>query len=139
MASPITIEAFVPVSPEVAWRAYVEPQAITQWNQASPDWHCPSAEVHLVVGGTHRARMEARDGSMGFDLCAVYEEVNSPSAFTMRLDDDRLVRTTFVAEPGGTRVTTVFDPESTHPVEMQREGWQAILNSYAAFVVRSAV
>jgi uncharacterized protein YndB with AHSA1/START domain len=134
MIQPIRIEALVPVAPEVAWVAFTTPDAITQWNQASPDWHCPSASVDLRVGGKHVARMEARDGSFGFDYEGTYEEVDAPRAVALRIDDGRLARTTFEATPRGTRVVTVFDPETTHPIEMQRAGWQAILNSYAAYV-----
>jgi uncharacterized protein YndB with AHSA1/START domain len=134
----VTIETVVPVSPADAWAAYTDPQAITRWNQASPDWHCPSATVDLRPGGAHRARMEARDGSVRFDLTGVYEEVDAPHALMLRLDDGRRARTTFAPEGGSTRVTTVFDPEATNPVEMQRDGWQAILDSYAAHVARQA-
>ncbi|MEZ6141013.1 MAG: SRPBCC domain-containing protein [Zavarzinella sp.] len=91
-SKPITIEIVVPVPAAVAWRAYTSPEAITQWNQASPDWHCPSAEVDLRVGGRHVARMEARDGSFGFDFAATIEEMEEPHVLTLRLDD-RLVRT----------------------------------------------
>jgi uncharacterized protein YndB with AHSA1/START domain len=134
---PITIEAFVPVSPEQAWEAYTSPAAITQWNQASPEWHCPSAQVDLRVGGRHCARMEARDGSFGFDYGGTYEVVDKPHVLTLRLDDDRLVRTSFISEGSGTRVRTVFDPEAINSIELQRTGWQAILDSYAAYVGRS--
>lgn len=130
----ITIDAFVPVPPAPAWTAFTAPEAITQWNQASPDWHCPWARVDLRVGGRHVARMEARDGSVGFEYEGTYEEVDVPRALTLRLDDDRRVRTTFAAEGTGTRVTTTFDPEATNSPELQRQGWQAILDSYAAFV-----
>jgi uncharacterized protein YndB with AHSA1/START domain len=134
----ITIEAYVARPPADAWRAYTEASAIVQWNQASPDWHCPHAEVDLRVGGRHLARMEARDGSAGFDLTARYVEVDAPRALGMRLDDGRPVRTTFEPEGAGTRVRTTFEAEGTHPVEMQRAGWQAILDSYAAFAERGA-
>ncbi len=80
--------------------------------------------------------MEARDGSVGFDLTGVYEEVDAPHALTLRLDDGRSARTTFVAEAEGTRVTTAFNPKASNPGEMQRDGWQAILDSYAAHVAR---
>lgn len=137
MTTRITVETFVPVPPATAWAAFTTPQAITQWNQAAPDWHCPTAEVELRPGGRHVARMEARDGSMGFDFAATYTEVDAPHALTLTLDDGRTARTSFVAEAGGTRVTTVFDPETQNPVEMQRDGWQAILDSYAAHVAAS--
>lgn len=137
MTAAITIEAFVPTSSKQAWDAFTAPTAITQWNQASPEWHCPSATVELQVGGKHVARMEARDGSFGFDFEGVYEEVDASRAITLRLDDGRRARTTFVVEGEGTRVVTTFDPESDNPAEMQRAGWQAILDSYAAYVRRS--
>lgn len=138
MTVAIVIEAFVPVSPKQAWDAFTTPSAITQWNQASPEWHCPSATVELHVGGKHVARMEARDGSFGFDFEGVYDEVDAPRAITLRLDDGRKARTTFVADGAGTRIATAFDSESGNPAEMQRAGWQAILDSYAAYVRRSA-
>lgn len=138
MTTTITIEAHVPVPPETAWRAFTNPDAITAWNFASPDWCCPKAEVDLRVGGTHRARMEARDGSFGFDFEGTYEEVDAPRALTLRIADGRRARTTFEAVAGGTRVRTVFDPESVNPVDMQRAGWQAILDTYAAYVERTA-
>ena len=137
MTEPIRIETVVAARPEAAWAAYTSPQVIMAWNQASPDWHCPAASVDLRPGGRHHARMEARDGSFGFDFEATYEEVDAPSALTLRLADGRSVRTTFVEEGDGTRVNTVFDPETQNPVEMQRDGWQAILDSYASFVARS--
>lgn len=133
----ITIETEVAASPEDAWRAFTSPDAITEWNQASPEWHCPSAEVDLRPGGRHVARMEARDGSMGFDFAATYEEVDAPRALTLRLDDDRRARTTFEPSGAGTRVRTVFDPESENSRELQRAGWQAILESYRDYVARS--
>jgi predicted 3-demethylubiquinone-9 3-methyltransferase (glyoxalase superfamily)/uncharacterized protein YndB with AHSA1/START domain len=133
-AAPLIVEAWVPASPRQAWSAFTTAAAITQWNQASPDWHCPSATVDLRVGGKHVARMEARDGSFGFDFEGVYEEIEPARALTLRMDDGRRARTTFVAEGAGTRVTTSFDPEASNPEEMQRAGWQAILDSYAAYV-----
>lgn len=136
MTQAVTIETFVHAPPRAAWDAFTTPSAIMQWNQASPDWHCPSAEVELKVGGKHLARMEARDGSFGFDFSGIYEEVDAPHALCLRLDDGRSARTIFVAEGDGTRVTTRFDLETTNPAEMQRMGWQAILDSYAAHVAR---
>lgn len=136
MTRQITVTAHVSLPPEQAWKAFTTPDAITQWNQAAPEWHCPSASVDLRVGGAHVARMEARDGSFGFDFKGTYEKVAAPHAVTLRLDDGRRARTTFVRDGAGTRVTTVFDPEAQNPVDMQRDGWQAILDSYAAFAAR---
>ena len=136
MTDPIKIETHVPVPRELAWAAYTEADAITQWNFASPEWCCPSAQVDLRKGGRHIARMEARDGSMGFDFEGTYEEVDAPSTLSLRLDDGRLSRTTFEPKEDGTRVQTVFDPDASHPADMQKDGWQAILDNYAAYVAQ---
>ncbi len=134
MTDQITVEVHVPAPPEAAWEAYTSPDAITQWNFASPEWCCPSADVDLREGGRHCARMEARDGSMGFDFAGTYEAVDAPASLTLRLDDGRRSHTTFEQEDQGTRIRTVFDPDTSHPTEMQRDGWQAILDTYAAYV-----
>ena len=134
MTQPITVETYVPVPPEQAWAAHTDADAITRWNFASPDWHCPSAEVDLRAGGRHCARMEAKDGSFGFDYEGVYETVDAPAAFVLVLGAGRRVETTFTSESRGTRVRTVFDADASAPIDMQREGWQAILDNYAAFV-----
>ena len=137
MSEEVTTTTSVKSSPERAWHAFTPADAITEWNQASPDWHCPRAEVDLREGGKHFARMEARDGSFGFDFTGIYDEVDPPHALTLRLDDGRRARTTFEADGDRTRVQTVFDAETTNPLEMQRDGWQAILDSYAAYVGRT--
>lgn len=136
MPDPITVETQVNAPPETAWQIFTDPDAITRWNFASPEWRCPRAEVDLRPGGRHVARMEARDGSVGFDFEGTYEEVEEPHAITLRLDDGRRARTTFTPVDTGTRVRTVFDPEATHPTDMQRDGWQAILDNYAALIAK---
>ena len=136
MTDQITIETHVAVPPDRAWAAYTDTDAITQWNFASLDWCCPSAQVDLREGSRHVARMEAKDGTMGFDFEGTYEEVVASSALSLRLDDGRLSRTTFEPVAGGTRVRTVFDADATHSAEMQRDGWQAIFDNYAAYVAQ---
>ena len=130
----ITIEAMVAAPPERAWQAFTTPADITNWNFASDDWCCPGAEVDLRVGGRYAARMEAKDGSFGFDFEGVYEDVDPQKAVTLLLGDGRRARTTFDPVDGGTRVQTTFDPEDTNPLEMQRFGWQQILNNFKAHV-----
>jgi uncharacterized protein YndB with AHSA1/START domain len=130
----ITIDTTIAAPVEEVWRAYTTPGDITRWNVASDDWCCPRAEVDLRVGGTHKARMEAKDGSFGFDFEAIYDEVDPPKAITLAMDDGRTARTTFEAMGTGTRVTTVFDAEAQNPIEMQRDGWQAILNNFRRYV-----
>lgn len=129
-AQKITVATEVPLSAERAWQAYTDPNEITQWNFANNEWHCPTASTDLQVGGQHFARMEAKDGSFGFDFEAIYTEVDAPRALAMELGDGRQCRTTFHPAGTGTRVETTFDAEADNSVEMQREGWQAILSNF---------
>ena len=130
----ITIDAMIDAPIDRVWQAYSTPADITQWNFGSDDWCCPRAEVDLKVGGNHKARMEAKDGSFGFDFEAVYEEVVPRKALTMAMSDRRKVRTTFETVGGKTKVTTSFDAETQNSIAMQRDGWQAILNNFKRHV-----
>lgn len=121
-----TIEAPLPN----AWEYWNDPQHIIKWNFASPDWHCPSAENDLKPSGKLRSRMEARDGSMGFDFEATYDEVLTNELISYTIADGRKVSTSFENENGKTRITSVCEAENTFPIEMQRDGWQAILNNF---------
>lgn len=132
----ITIEATVNRPVERVWDAYTTPSDITQWNFASDDWCCPSAETNPRVGGSYTARMEAKDGSFGFDFEAIYEELVPNKVLTLAMADGRRARTTFEPMGEGTKVTTTFDAESQNPVEMQRDGWQAILNNFKRYLER---
>jgi uncharacterized protein YndB with AHSA1/START domain len=129
----VTVSTTVPLPPHLAWRAYTDAHAITQWNFANDDWHCPSANVDLRVGGAYLTRMEAKDGSFGFDFGGTYHEVDAPKALTLVLGDGRKSRTTFEATTEGSIVTTVFDAETENDVEMQQAGWQAILDNYRKY------
>jgi uncharacterized protein YndB with AHSA1/START domain len=130
----ITVQALVECGIDRAWDAYTNPAAITQWNFAVPEWHCPRAENDLRVGGTVRSRMEARDGSMGFDFEGVYTEVVPMERLAYALGEDRTVVATFRdAGHGDTEVSVRFTPDPTNPLDMQRGGWQAILNNYKAY------
>lgn len=133
-AQKITVETTVAAPVEQVWRAYTTPHDITQWNAASEDWCCPSAEVDLRVGGSYKARMEAKDGSFGFDFEAAYSEVVPHTAITLAMCDGRNARTTFESRGNGTVVTTVFDAEGQNSIEMQRAGWQAILDNFKTYV-----
>ena len=132
----ITITALVDAPVEKVWRYWTEPKHITQWNFASDDWCCPRATNDLRVGGTYTARMEARDGSFGFDFGGVWSDVTEGKSLGLKMGDGRSARTTFTREGTGTRVTTVFDAEGSNPLEMQRDGWQAILNNFKRYVER---
>ncbi|AEV33267.1 hypothetical protein Oweho_2295 [Owenweeksia hongkongensis DSM 17368] len=130
----ITIEAAVNASPQKVWDYYTQPKHITQWNFADPSWCCPSAENDLRVGGKYSARMEAKDGSFGFDFEALYDELESPHKMVYSLTDGRKVDITFKETESGTQIIIVFDAETENPIEMQKDGWQAILNNFKKYV-----
>lgn len=129
----VTVQAVVKAPIEQVWSYWTEPEHITKWNQASEDWHAPRAENDLRAGGKFLTRMEAKDGSMGFDFFGVYDEVKLHELITYTLEDGRKVEITFVYLGGETKVVETFDAESTHPVEFQQAGWQAILNNFKQY------
>ncbi len=128
----ITISAKIQADLKKVWEYYTNPLHIVHWNFAHPSWHCPIAENNLVVGGMYNARMEARDGSFGFDFKAIYTEIKTGESFQYRLED-RNVAISF--EPIGlsTEIRIVFDPETENPIEMQQAGWQSILNNFKEY------
>lgn len=131
---PITISATINAPVEKVWTYYTEPEHLMQWNFASDDWMCPSATNDLRVGGTFTSRMEAKDGSFGFDFGGTYSEVVPNERIVYSLSDGRKVELNFSEEDGVTTVETIFDAEKENPEEMQREGWQAILNNFKKHV-----
>lgn len=130
----ISIETTVRAPLEAVWNAWTTPDDIVHWNAASDDWHTTSAAVDLRVGGVFSSRMEAKDGSMGFDLEGTYTEVVAHQRITYTMADGREVVVEFVDEGGAVRVREAFDPETSNPVAMQRQGWQAILDRFARYV-----
>lgn len=126
----IRVETLVNASIDTVWQAWITPEHITQWNFASDDWCCPSAAVEPRQGGRHCARMEAKDGRFGFDFEGTYEVFDEKDRVALRMADGRLVETTFTPEGGATRVVTEFDAETQNDIALQRDGWQAILNSF---------
>lgn len=128
---PVQVSAFTAAPLELAWSCFTEPAWITRWNAASEDWSCPEAVNDLRVGGAFSYRMAARDGSAAFDFSGTWEEVG-PRRLVQRLDDGRRVEVGFAPAGPGTVVTETFDPEGVHPLELQRAGWQAVLDRFAA-------
>jgi len=126
----ITVQTTVNNTLEHAWNAFTLPEAIVQWNFAGEDWHCPSATNDLTVGGAFSYRMEAKDGSFGFDFGGVYSEVVPHQLIHYALPDGRQVKVTFENTDNGILVTESFDPENQNPLEMQQAGWQMILDRY---------
>lgn len=131
--SKISIESVVTASPQTVWECWNKPEHITKWNFAADDWQCPKAVNDLRVGGKYSARMEAKDGSFGFDFEAVYDEVVELKKISYTMEDGRQATTEFSDLNGKTKVTTTFDAENQNPVEMQRDGWQAILNNFRKY------
>ena len=130
----ITVETTVPVKPTQAWEYWTEPKHITKWNQASEDWHTPWAETDLRVGGKFSSRMESTDGKYGFDFWGIYDAVEPPRLLASTLGDGRTVRVVFDPVAEGTKVTETFEAEGENSVELQRQGWQAILDSFRRYV-----
>jgi len=129
----VTVQAMVNAPSTKAWDYYTKPEHITKWNYADPSWHCPSAENDMRVGGTYRARMEAKDGSFGFDFEAVYSELKNGESFTYDMADGRQANVKFVGKGNQTEVVVTFDAETENPIDMQKGGWQAILDSYKRY------
>ncbi|MBM3272049.1 polyketide cyclase [Candidatus Kaiserbacteria bacterium] len=130
MAERITVEVLVDATADMAWQCFTQPEHIMQWNHASDDWRCPRAENDLRVGGRFVSRMEAVDGSEGFDFSGVYTAVVPHERIAYTMDDGRTAEVTFAVEGAGTCVVTVFDAERENPPELQRAGWQAILDNF---------
>jgi len=133
MSQKIQIQANVAVSIAKAWTLWTEPDHITRWNFASDDWSCPRAENDLRAGGRLLYRMEAVDGSIGFDFEGIYDEVVHKAKVAYTMTDGRQVETTFEELGDSTRVSTTFDAEQENPAEMQRMGWQAILDNFKKY------
>jgi uncharacterized protein YndB with AHSA1/START domain len=129
----ITVEAIVNAPIATVWRAWNSPEDIVQWNSASPDWHTPRATVDLREGGTYCSRMEARDGSMGFDFEGTYTRIVEHALIESRFGD-RTLRVEFIPGEQGVTVRETFDAENEFPPEQQRQGWQAILDNFARHV-----
>lgn len=118
----ITIQAVIHAPVEKVWQYWNEPDHITKWNHASDDWHSPYAENDLRAGCRFLFRMEAKDGSFGFDFSGTYDEVVSHERISYTLDDGRKVQITFQSQNGKTEVIETFEAETTHPAELQKQG-----------------
>jgi uncharacterized protein YndB with AHSA1/START domain len=129
----ITVETTVNAPVEKVWKFWSEPKHIMNWCTATDEWHTPRAENDLKTGGTFSTRMEAKDGSFGFDFGGTYDNVKQNELITYTMDDGRKVSVHFASEGGKTKVTETFDPETENPIEMQRDGWQAILDNFKKY------
>jgi uncharacterized protein YndB with AHSA1/START domain len=129
----ITVESIVKAPIEKVWKFWVGPAHIKNWNAASADWHTPHAENDLRVGGKFSSRMEAKDGSFGFDFGGVYDEVETYKTIAYTLSDGRKVKIVFSSMGNETKVKETFEAENTNSIELQRGGWQAILDNFKKY------
>jgi uncharacterized protein YndB with AHSA1/START domain len=134
----ITVETFVKSTLNKVWDAWNNPADIKQWNTAQDDWHTTRSVVDLREGGSFSARMEAKDGSAGFDFEATYTRVVPHEAIEFRMSDGREVTVEFVERSDGILVRETFDAETENPPEMQRAGWQAILDNFGRYIEAKA-
>jgi len=126
----ITVENTINAPVEKVWQYWTQPDHITKWNSASDDWHTPRAENDVREGGKFQIRMEAKDGSMGFDFFGVYDKVKKNEYIEYTMGDGRKVQVSFKGEGNKTKLVESFEAESTNPVELQKGGWQSILDSF---------
>ena len=131
--STITVETTVKAPISKVWEAWNKPEHITQWCQASEEWHAPHAENDLREGGKFKTRMAARDGSMAFDFEGEYTSVEESKRIEYIMPDGRKVKVFFTANDSQTQVVETFDPKNTHSEEMQKAGWQAILDNFKKY------
>ncbi|GAP68941.1 uncharacterized conserved protein YndB, AHSA1/START domain [Bacteroidales bacterium 6E] len=134
MKSRISVNARINAPVEKVWYVMTDPQHIVGWNAASEDWHCPTAENNLIEGGRFVYRMAARDGSMEFDFSGTYDKVIDYQIIEYTLDDERKVTVTFQPDGLNTFIIQAFEPETTFPEDLQRDGWQAILDNFKRYV-----
>jgi uncharacterized protein YndB with AHSA1/START domain len=130
----ITVSANIATTIDQVWKKWTSPLDIIHWNFAHESWHAPNAINDLRVGGTFSYRMEARDGSFGFDFAGTYTTVEDFKKICYTLGDDRSVEVLFEEKENGVLVTETFDPENENPIELQQQGWQMILNNFKNYV-----
>lgn len=130
----IEISTIVDSKLEKVWTYWTETEHIKNWNFASKDWHCPKAESDFKEGGRFSSRMEAKDGSMGFDFGGYYTKIVPNSILGYTLDDEREVTIKFLDKNGKTEIIETFQPENQNPLDLQRQGWQAILTNFKDYV-----
>ncbi|NOT94461.1 SRPBCC family protein [Ferruginibacter sp.] len=129
----LTVQNIINAPIEKVWAYWTAPEHITKWCNASEDWHTPNATNDLRVGGKFSTRMEAKDGSMGFDFGGVYDVVNINEYIAYTLGDERKVNISFTADGNSTKVVENFEAENENPIEMQQGGWQAIMDNFKTY------
>jgi uncharacterized protein YndB with AHSA1/START domain len=132
--TPITIQAIIHAPLEKIWRAWTEPDQIVQWAFAQDDWEAPSAENDIRTGGKFKTVMASKDKTQSFDFTGIYTEVKEQALIEYEMDDGRRVRIEFNSLPDGVKIVQTFDPEQENTIELQRSGWQAILDNFKKHV-----
>lgn len=133
----ITIKTSVNAPVEKVWKYFTQPEHITKWNQASSDWHCPKSESDLKIGGKFNHTMAAKDGSFSFDFEGVYTEVIPNKKLAYNIIDSRKVEVEFLTANNQTQITETFEAEEQNSIEMQEEGWKAILNNFKQYTEKN--
>ena len=133
----ITVENVINAPRDQVWKFWTRPEHIVKWNHASDDWHTTFAENDLRNGGKFLSRMEAKDGSFGFDFEGVYENVETNEVIEYIMTDARKVKITFISRGNSTKIMETFDAEDTNPIEMQKDGWQSILDNFKRYVEKN--
>ena len=129
----ILVQATLAADMQKVWDYYTKPEYITKWNFASDDWHCPSASNDMKIGGKYLARMEAKDGSFGFEFSATYDSIAPGESFQYTIEDGRIVYVNFEKAGNNTLIKVEFEAESVNSIELQKGGWQAILDNFKKF------
>lgn len=135
MENTILIGAHIHSDIDTVWDAYINPEHIKNWNSASPDWHCPEASSDFRVGGEFHSTMAARDGSMSFDFWGTYTEIVPHELICYTMGDGRKAEVEFQSDEHCVNVLVEFEPEGENSVELQQQGWQAILDNFADYVM----
>lgn len=131
---PITVQNTIEAPIENVWALWTDPAHVKNWNFASNDWHCPRANSDFVVGGEFHYIMAAKDGSVEFDFCGTFTKIIDQSAIQIFLEDGREMNLQFITEGQATKVIETFEPEEVNSLELQKQGWQAILDNFKAYV-----
>ena len=134
----VTVETVINAPSEKVWKFWTQPEHITKWCQASDDWHAPYAENDIRTDGRFKTTMAAKNGSASFDFEGVYTNVQPNEVIEYTIADGRMVKVEFLDKDGKTTVSEMFEPENTNPIEMQRDGWQAILDNFRKYVEENA-
>ncbi len=134
MNNELSVEVVVDAPIEKIWECWTKPEHITQWCFASSDWHAPKATNDMKVGGKFTTRMESKDGTEGFDFGGTYTNVEEYKQIEYTMDDGRKVNITFVEQEDSYKIIEAFEPENENPIEMQRQGWQSVLDNFKGYV-----